>query len=91
MHHLYLYALLMFSLQVVADVLGVSSADDRTAHLQWRLEEVRIIRAGTLPHLVVAIMNEPSGELDSTYVNTLLATYRTFTTASRLFSEIKLR
>lgn len=76
----------------VADVLnGVNGSDSRKAHLQWRLEEIRVIRAGTLPRLVEALTLEPYGELDSSYVNTLLATYRTFTTPLKLFNEIKAR
>jgi ral guanine nucleotide dissociation stimulator-like 1 len=75
----------------VVDVPTSGVVDDRTAHLQWRLEEVRVIRAGTLARLVAAMTSEPSGELDSTYVNTLLATYRTFTTPLSLLTEIVTR
>lgn len=74
--------------QALLDVTTGSNVDDRMAHLQWRLEEVRVIRSGTLGRLVAAMTCEPAGELDSTYVNTLLATYRTFTTAFSLLREI---
>jgi len=75
--------------QVVVDVGSASgAADDRKAHLQWRLEELRVIRAGTLSRLIAAMSAERSGELDSNHVNILLATYRTFTTSNNLLSEI---
>lgn len=65
--------------------------EDRAAHLQWRLEELRVIRAGTLPRVVAAVTSDQSGELDVTYVNMVLATFRTFTTVRCLFSEIRSR
>lgn len=49
--------------------------------LQWRLEEVRVIRYATVEHLVENLATD-TGELDSSYVNTFLATYRTFTSAA---------
>jgi len=74
--------------QMFVDVGAPSMADDRKAHLQWRLEELRVIRAGTLSRLIAAMTTDRSGELDSNHVNILLATYRTFTTPSNLLSEI---
>jgi len=68
-----------------------SAADDRKAHLQWRLEELRVIRAGTLCRLVAAMTDDRCGELDSNHVNILLGTYRTFTTPKNLLTEIVLR
>jgi len=65
-----------------------STVDDRKAHLQWRLEELRVIRAGTLSRLVSAMTVDQSGELDSNHVNILLATYRNFTTPNNLLTEI---
>lgn len=64
------------------------AVDDRKAHLQWRLEELRVIRAGTLSRLVAAMTDDRSGELDSNHVNILLATYRTFTTPKNLLTDI---
>jgi len=72
---------------VVLEV-GPSATEDRKAHLQWRLEEFRVIRAGTLPRLIAAMTVDQSGELDSNHVNILLATYRTFTTPNSLLTEI---
>ena len=65
-----------------------AAADDRRAHLQWRLEELRVIRAGTLARLVAAMTDDRTGELDSNHVNILLATYRTFTRPKHLLTEI---
>jgi len=76
------------ALQVVLDVGVPSAVDDRKAHLQWRLEELRVIRAGTLSRLVAAMTVDRSGELDSNHVNILLATYRTFATPNDLLAEI---
>ena len=75
-------------MQVFVDVGAPSTLEDRKAHLQWRLEEQRVIRAGTLSRLVAAMTADRSGELDSNHVNILLATYRNFTTANNLLSEI---
>lgn len=75
-------------MQVVLDVGSSSALDDCKAHLQWRLEEIRVIRAGTLPRLIAAMTANRSGELDSNHVNILLATYRTFTTPQNLLTEI---
>ena len=54
-------------------------AEERKAHLQWRLEEVYVIRQGSLEALINAL-SSGSGDIDSTYVNTFLATYRSFAT-----------
>jgi len=73
---------------VFVDVGAPGAVEDRKAHLQWRLEELRVIRAGTLPRLIVAMTVDRTGELDSNHVNVLLATYRTFTTPQNLLREI---
>jgi len=65
-----------------------SGVDDGKAHLQWRLEELRVIRAGTLSRLIAAMTVNRSGELDSNHVSILLATYRNFTTPNNLLTEI---
>jgi ral guanine nucleotide dissociation stimulator-like 1 len=61
--------------------LRLQQHDDQfgKAHLQWRLEEVRVLRYGTIEHLVRSLASD-TGDLDSSYVNTFLATYRAFTT-----------
>lgn len=73
---------------VLVEVGASGAVEDRKAHLQWRLEELRVIRAGTLSRLVAAMTVDRSGELDSNHVNILLATYRTFTTPNNLLTEI---
>jgi len=57
------------------------------AQLQWRLEEVRVIRYGNVQRLVEALASD-TGDLDSSYVNTFLETYRTFATESELMSYL---
>ena len=43
----------------------------------WETQKIRVITAGTLEKLVENLVTL-KGELDSTYVNVFLATYRTF-------------
>ncbi|KAK3732491.1 hypothetical protein RRG08_030691 [Elysia crispata] len=52
-------------------------ANGEFSHLMWETHKVRTIRAGTLVKLVESLTNN-LGEMDSTYVNVFLATYRTF-------------
>ncbi|ELT96210.1 hypothetical protein CAPTEDRAFT_226540 [Capitella teleta] len=59
--------------------------EDSKAQLQWRLEEVYVIRQGTLTALVHAL-GSSTGDIDSTYVNTFLATYRSFSTAHEVMT-----
>jgi ral guanine nucleotide dissociation stimulator-like 1 len=47
------------------------------SHLMWETQKIRVITAGTLEKLVENLVTL-KGELDSTYVNVFLATYRTF-------------
>ena len=56
----------------------------RVSHLQWRTIELKIIRAGTLEKIVEAVSMHETGELDSSYVNVLLATFRSFTSTKEL-------
>lgn len=48
---------------------------------------MKLIKAGTLEKLVESLASD-SGELESTYVNVFLATYRTFSTATQVLSLI---
>lgn len=50
---------------------------ERISHLEWETVRVRLLKAGTLERLVEALATD-EGELESTYVNIFLATYRTF-------------
>lgn len=49
----------------------------------WETQKIRVIKAGTLEKLVESLVTF-KGELDSTYVNVFLATYRTFATPKQV-------
>ena len=49
----------------------------------WETQKIRVIKAGTLEKLVESLVTV-KGELDSTYVNVFLATYRTFATPKQV-------
>lgn len=53
------------------------------SHLMWETQKIRVIKAGTLEKLVESLVTA-KGELDSTYVNVFLATYRTFATSKQV-------
>lgn len=53
--------------------------DQSKGHLMWETQKIRVVKAGTLEKLVESLVTV-KGELDSTYVNVFLATYRTFAT-----------
>lgn len=61
--------------------------EDEISHLEWETVRVRLIKAGTLEKLVESLASD-SGELESTYVNVFLATYRTFSTAFKVLTLI---
>lgn len=64
------------------------SSDDNgesISHLEWETVKVRLLKAGTLRRLVEALATD-EGELESTYVNVFLATYRTFTTPDEVLT-----
>lgn len=50
-------------------------SDDEISHLEWETVRVRFVKAGTVERLVEALATD-DGELESTYVNVFLATYR---------------
>lgn len=52
-------------------------SEDEISHLEWETVRVRFVKAATLPRLVEALSTD-DGELESTFVNVFLATYRTF-------------
>ena len=60
--------------------------DDGISHLEWETVRVRFVKAGTLPRLVEALASEATGELESTYVNVFLATYRSFASAKQVLN-----
>lgn len=71
--------------------LSQARLEDETArefsHLMWETQKLRVIKAGTLPKLVEAFASV-KGELDSSYMNVFLATYRTFATPIQLLDTI---
>ncbi|XP_011298080.1 ral guanine nucleotide dissociation stimulator isoform X1 [Fopius arisanus] len=60
--------------------LSASDSDDEISHLEWETVRVRFLKAGTVQKLVESLAND-DGELESTYINVFLATYRAFTTS----------
>ncbi|KAK9510137.1 hypothetical protein O3M35_004984 [Rhynocoris fuscipes] len=60
-------------------------SSERISHLEWETVRVRLLKAGTLQRLVEALATD-EGELESTYVNIFLATYRTFATPHQVLT-----
>lgn len=60
-------------------------SDDEISHLEWETVRVRFVKAGTLKNLVEALSTD-DGELETTYINVFLATYRSFSTAKEVLS-----
>ncbi|GLG99012.1 Guanine nucleotide-releasing factor 2 [Gryllus bimaculatus] len=60
-------------------------SDDEISHLEWETVRVRFVKAGTLQRLVESLATD-DGELESTYINVFLTTYRTFATAKQVLS-----
>ncbi|XP_037905621.1 ral guanine nucleotide dissociation stimulator-like 1 isoform X1 [Hermetia illucens] len=52
-------------------------SDDEISHLEWETVRVRFVKAATLSRLVEALATD-DGELESTFINVFLSTYRTF-------------
>jgi ral guanine nucleotide dissociation stimulator-like 1 len=57
----------------------LQDSDDEISHLEWETVRVRFVKAGTLKKLVEALSTD-DGELETTYINVFLATYRSFST-----------
>ena len=68
---------------------GVDVDDDRRrgARLQWRLEEVRVIKYGTLARLVAALSDD-AGQMDVSNVNTFMTTCRTFASTADVVDQL---
>ncbi|XP_077296195.1 ral guanine nucleotide dissociation stimulator-like isoform X2 [Arctopsyche grandis] len=60
-----------------------SDSEDEISHLEWETVRVRFVKAGTVERLVEALATD-DGELESTYINVFLATYRSFCEPSRV-------
>ncbi len=63
----------------------------RVSHLQWRTIELKVIKSGTLQRVVEAVAMGETGELDSSYVSVLLATFRSFTTTKDFLDTLLAR
>lgn len=63
------------------------SDDDEISHLEWETVRVRFLKAGTLEKLIESLASD-SGELESTFVNVFLATYRTFASTKQVLNLI---
>jgi len=59
--------------------------EDHISHLEWETVRVRFVKAGTLEKLVESLASD-TGELESTYINVFLATYRTFASAKQVLN-----
>jgi ral guanine nucleotide dissociation stimulator-like 1 len=73
-----------------ARITPAQDSEDEISHLEWETVRVRLVKAGSLEKLVESLASD-SGELESTYVNVFLATYRTFSTAHQVLTLITQR
>lgn len=53
--------------------------------MEWETVRVRFVKAGTLKKLVEALSTD-DGELETTYINVFLATYRSFSTPKEVLT-----
>lgn len=58
-------------------VIFQNDSDDDISHLEWETVRVRFVKAASKSRLVEALATD-DGELESTFINVFLATYRTF-------------
>ncbi|XP_055856863.1 ral guanine nucleotide dissociation stimulator-like 1 isoform X2 [Episyrphus balteatus] len=63
---------------------AASDSDDEISHLEWETVRVRFVKAASLARLVEALATD-DGELESTFINVFLSTYRTFSTPKDVF------
>lgn len=59
------------------NLISLQDSDDEISHLEWETVRVRFVKAGTLKKLVEALATD-DGELETTYINVFLTTYRSF-------------
>ncbi|XP_047741257.1 ral guanine nucleotide dissociation stimulator isoform X2 [Hyalella azteca] len=62
--------------------------DDDISHLEWETVRVWFLKAGTLEKLIESLASTETGELESTFVNVFLATFRTFSTVPQVLDLI---
>ncbi|KAG8186600.1 hypothetical protein JTE90_019922 [Oedothorax gibbosus] len=60
-------------------------ASEQLSHLEWETVRVKIVKAGTLEKLVESLTTD-AGELESTYMNIFLSTYRSFATPNQVLT-----
>ncbi|CAL1271792.1 unnamed protein product [Larinioides sclopetarius] len=60
-------------------------SSEQVSHLEWETIRVKMIKAGTLEKLVESLATD-TGELDSTYMNIFLSTYRSFASPNQVLS-----
>lgn len=78
----------MFNNQSTTSIFSwQESDDDEISHLEWETVRVRFLKAGTLEKLIESLASD-TGELESTFVNVFLATYRTFSTTKQVLNLI---
>ena len=70
--------------------LQANDSNDKSTIKQWSLEEVRVIRYGTLDRLVEQLSAD-SADIDSTYINIFLATYRSFASPKQVINLLQAR
>lgn len=58
---------------------------EQVSHLEWETVRLRMIKAGTLQKLVESLTTD-TGELESTYMNIFLSTYRSFASPNQVLS-----
>lgn len=63
----------------------LQESDDERSHLEWETNRVKCIKAGTIEKLVNSLASD-DGELEPSFVNIFLATYRTFTSPHHILS-----
>ena len=78
--------LFIYSLDIVFNAITNQDADDGISHLEWETVRVRFVKAGSLCRLVENLASADTGEIESTYVNVFLATYRTFASCKQVLN-----
>ena len=64
-----------------------TNENDKGTIKQWSLQEVKVIRFGSLDRLVENLtVTQDGGEVDSTYLNIFLATYRSFASPKQVLN-----
>ncbi|XP_071043904.1 ral guanine nucleotide dissociation stimulator-like 1 [Parasteatoda tepidariorum] len=62
-----------------------SDSSEQVSHLEWETIRIRMIKAGTIEKLVESLTTD-LGDLESTYMNIFLSTYRSFAVPSQVLT-----